>query len=88
MESVSERCDRELLLEFCDIIDQLLKENRWIPVSERLPEKEDYYNIVRFAIVRVAGIAYWNGKSWRKTPHHRYIEKITHWKPIILPKEE
>jgi hypothetical protein len=61
-----------------------LDQHRWIPVDERLPEKNAEYlgcidngNTSPFPLVV---LHYGKGRGWA-TPNH-----VTHWKPIILPE--
>jgi len=67
-----------------------LEKHRWIPVNEKLPE--DDYKYLIFAPSAdpdkpFAGIAWYNPKKgWSLLPE-AWIEAITHWKPIILPKK-
>ena len=88
----------DLLIELQAEIKQLEEENRWIPVSERLPEvpvgppnscSEHVWLIHK-------GIAergyYTNFTGWRI--HGSYFDEntvqteVTHWKPIVLPPQE
>jgi hypothetical protein len=57
--------------------------NRWIPVSERLPEKEGAYYcwIPHSADIEFSNIRYFR---WDKTWNDQYI---THWRPLIDPPE-
>ena len=65
-----------------------LDEHRWIPVSERLPEFIGEYQT--FDMTIGYEILYFDGVLWCEkdtTPCHRNSqERITHWKPIILPE--
>ncbi len=73
-----------------------LDKYRWIPVEERLPEKEGYY-LTKY---KGDGRQKLNKKAWiRAYPFwgifkENWIYKrptkysITHWKPIILPEGE
>lgn len=67
------------------------EQNRWIPVSERLPEKDALY----MAYAETAdpdklfyGTAWYdpNRFGWSIFPKH-LIDSITHWKPITLPEQ-
>ena len=65
--------------------------NRWIPVSERLPEDGELYLLTKDFD---KGEDMWldifgSGSSGFKTIKD-YIElhKITHWKPVILPEDQ
>lgn len=63
-----------------------LDAHRWIPVEERLPEKNGRYMIVianRYVCV--------SGFALERQPKGFVVGpacKITHWKPIILPEGE
>lgn len=72
---------------------KLREEARWIPVSERLPENEEE---VIVACVDETSITLWFGAYWMDDTHWKaeheeyaagYIDLITHWKPIVLPKK-
>ena len=57
--------------------------DKWIKVSDRLPEVDTLY-LVRALTAKdqpYTWIARYNGKHW-STP------RITHWQPIELPKED
>ena len=70
-----------------------LEQHRWIPVSERLPEKGLYLAGDK----TTAGEAYWTGKKWKflgTTCEFTFDTDMvitdrfpTHWKPIILPEQ-
>ena len=69
-----------------------IEENRWIPVSERLPEeREDNVPFRSEDVLVTNGIsartAYWMSrqKYWR-FDGIGWSNPITHWKPIILPR--
>ena len=84
-------CVSKLLLEAAAALEEqqkriaeLEKERRWIPVTERVPEKSTYV------------LCYWHGhicrcKFWR---HHSRFEfngrlvKVTHWMPLPKPPKE
>ena len=65
---------------------------RWIPVAERLPEKNKevvgWYKDNPFSPFRY-GIVSWNGHGWVFTYAQRYVDAVTYWMPLPeLPKEE
>ena len=52
-------------------------EHRWIPVSERLPEKEGYY--LTTTIFKEVYCDYWNGDNFDRT------EMVISWMPLPEP---
>lgn len=65
------------------------EEDRWIPVSERLPE--DFENSLSVQVLTVDSIGrylatqyYHECNHWMKSDLHA---KITHWKPITPPNK-
>lgn len=74
-----------------DIIDQLRKENHWIPVSERLPGKGRFCHLYIPEFNNNCPQKGWylpDKKVWLTTvKSHLHTRKVTHWKPIILPEE-
>ena len=65
---------------------------RWIPVEERLPEKNKevvgFYKDNPFSPFRY-GIVSWNGHGWVFTYAKRYVDAVTYWMPLPeQPKEE
>lgn len=62
-----------------DIVKQLpsVQPERWIPCSERLPEKDGYYltTTMYYQVYR----DYWNGDNWDRT------EMIIAWMPLPEP---
>ncbi|HUS89671.1 MAG TPA: DUF551 domain-containing protein [Desulfosporosinus sp.] len=63
-----------------------LDQHRWIPVSERLPEKEGYCFVCDG---QWCGRLWWDNE-WEFANKTKYPSgfSVTHWKPIILPKGE
>lgn len=69
-----------------DKLQAELDENRWIPVTERLPGKVEYFAVTD-------GKQWWRefwcfvdhsgAKGWEDNPNC-----ITHWRPITLPEGE
>lgn len=70
---------------------EALERTRWIPCSERLPERN----------VSVLGwckdnpfarycpeIVSWNGNGWVFVHARRYVTNVTHWQPLPEPPEE
>ena len=64
---------------------------RWIPVAERLPEKNKevvgWYKDNPFSPFRY-GIVSWNGHGWVFTYAQRYVEAVTYWMPLPGPPKE
>lgn len=74
-----------------DEIERLQSENRWIPVSERLPEDDDNY-LIAFSDKSIYR-ARWNGGRWEEIEDgeyygHEFQESPTHWRPLPQPPEE
>ena len=72
--------------------DDVATVRRWIPVTERLPEKNKevvgWYKDNPFSPFRY-GIVSWNGHGWVFTYAQRYVDAVTYWMPLPeLPKEE
>ena len=61
---------------------------RWIPVTERLPEKNKevvgWYKDNPFSPFRY-GIVSWNGHGWVFTYAQRYVDAVTYWTPLPEP---
>lgn len=95
---LSTRAKLTARVEFFMVVDELkteLEKYRWIPVSERLPEKLVKIEFSHWSDwVLVSGINTHGDKSadvcfynygankWSS----KYVHSITHWKPINLPK--
>ena len=64
---------------------------RWIPVTERLPEKNKevvgWYKDNPFSPFRY-GIVSWNGHGWVFTYAQRYVDAVTYWMPLPEPPKE
>lgn len=69
-----------------------VEESRWIPVSERLPEKKE--GIEEYLITYFnkghgphSGSAYWLDGRWWDEPLDADLDhlKITHWRPLPTP---
>jgi hypothetical protein len=93
-ETVFDDCKRwPLAKRVLDIIAEILEANRWIPVSERLPEVPLGDNICSKLVLAYnkdggkdcVEVSYYNYelKSWQGEMEH-----ITHWREITLPEEE
>lgn len=68
--------------------ERLKEANRWIPVNERLPEKDIDHTTLVFSDNKeqcfIHEADYIDGKFYTITGHEIYW--ITHWKPIFLPQ--
>lgn len=63
----------------------LREKQRWIPVAERLPERDvqvlGWYKDNPFSQYR-PGVVAWNGNGWVLVYAHRYVANVTHWMPL------
>ena len=97
---VGEIQDRREYIEFAAAngIERLTAENaalrekqRWIPVTERLPERDvqvlGWYKDNPFSQYRHEVVA-WNGNGWVFVYAHRYVTNVTHWMPLPDAPEE
>ena len=68
----------------------LREKQRWIPVTERMPERDvqvlGWYKDNPFSQYR-PGVVAWNGNGWVFVYAHRYVTNVTHWMPIPEPPE-
>ena len=92
-------CDIDQVgLDAADLIERLTAENavlrekqRWIPVTERLPERDvqvlGWYKDNPFSQYRHEVVA-WNGNGWVFVYAHRYVTNVTHWMPLPEATEE
>lgn len=61
-----------------------MKEKDWIKAEESLPQTDESVLVYDDAFgVLVA--SYIEGYGWQ-TDEHGYLECVTHWMPIVLPK--
>lgn len=71
--------------------DALREKQRWIPVTERLPERDvqvlGWYKDNPFSQYRHEVVA-WNGNGWVFVYAHRYVTNVTHWMPLPKAPEE
>ena len=77
-------------------IEELEQERRWIPVSERMPEEDGYYNIA-FSISNaknITDIYYFKSDSkckWYSDIYCRsvatFFDTVSHWQNTIKPPE-
>lgn len=77
--------------EACRMGMEALERTRWIPCSERLPEKNvsvlGWYKDNPFARY-CPEIVSWNGKGWVFVYAQRYVTDVTHWMPLPKPPKE
>ena len=71
--------------------DALLEKQRWVPVTERLPERDvqvlGWYKDNPFSQYRPEVVA-WNGNGWVFVYAHRYVTNVTHWMPLPKAPED
>ena len=62
--------------------------NRWIPCSERMPDKNE--SVLCFCRAEITEVLYWNGSSWHSTDANKgYLSGfVTHWMPLPEPPRE
>ena len=86
---------RTALISMCDKLFAELaaakEENRWIPVGERLPERHVFCDIYMPEFNKCCPQRGWynpDKQTWLTTTKGwGMTRKVTHWKPITLPKE-
>lgn len=69
---------------------ELEEKNRWIPVSERLPEETGSYETTDGQQIFESMFLVPMKPTWPDEPDHcpEFPSHVTHWKPIIMPKTE
>ena len=71
--------------------DALREKQRWIPVTERLPERDvqvlGWYKDNPFSQYRPEVVA-WTGNGWVFVYAHRYVTNVTHWMPLPKAPED
>ena len=98
MHEDKQRCQENLLAKAAETIERLTAENaalrekqRWIPVTERLPERDvqvlGWYKDNPFSQYR-PGVVAWNGNGWVFVYAHRYVTNVTYWLPLPAAPEE
>lgn len=98
MHEDTQRCQENLLDKAAEAIERLTDENaalrekqRWIPVTERLPERDvqvlGWYKDNPFSQYRPEVVA-WNGNGWVFVYAHRYVTNVTHWVPLPKAPED
>lgn len=91
-------CVEHLATAAASLIERLTAENaalrekpRWIPVAERLPERDvqvlGWYKDNPFSQYR-PGVVAWNGNGLVLVYAHRYVTNVTHWMPLPDAPEE
>ena len=67
-------------------VESLGMPQKWIPVSERLPE--ELKNVLAYTDVgSFAETAHWTGHRWEKTWDFEVLYGVTHWMPLPEPPE-
>lgn len=85
-------CREEMHKEALALLERLTAENaalrekqRWIPVTERMPERGvqvlGLYKDNPFSPHR-PGVVAWNGNGWVFVYAHRYVANVTYWLPL------
>lgn len=70
-----------------------LRIHRWIPVSERLPKQWTESNYRSESVLVTDGTDVWvtcyqnNLSKWMSGRYSPNPDGITHWKPVVLPKQ-
>ena len=71
--------------------DALREKQRWIPVTERMPERDvqvlGWYKDNPCSQYRPEVVA-WNGNGWVFVYAHRYVTNVTNWMPLPEVPEE
>ena len=75
---------REYDEKLCEVEAELDK-HRWIPVEERLPEIRHGILICSHGLTHIAYMA--GADKFYSSGSGGWVPGVTHWKPIILPKE-
>lgn len=84
--SIPSRIDYEVIVaRQAARIEELEKANRWIPVSEKLPEKKESDEVLFIDEGLVEGGEFKNGLFWSN--NGKSFNNVTYWKSIILPSK-
>lgn len=96
IEELSKRMGESIPKSDAEIIIEELSKPRWIPVSERLPEKAGHYIV--FVELKRNGqkISAWTQVTWffgdflLECPEdeERFVAAVTHWQPLPEPPKE
>ena len=76
----------EILSSALELAIKALEESEWVPVSERLPDKSDWYlatMVGEFGNTHTYSVFY---STTNKT--FEFLEKVTAWKPLPEPYKE
>ena len=78
----------ETLDEAADAIEQLeAAVPKWIPVTERLPEKRTW--VLCWCVSDSQEVLRWENNEWYHDPKHVYFSDfVTHWMPLPEPPKE
>lgn len=80
--------EKTLWHQAADAIEELLQKTQqlhsWIPVKERLPEKNGSYLVYVYG--EVTEMDCWHGK-WHRL-RDDYTKAVTHWMPLPKPPKE
>lgn len=69
-------------------IGELEQAHRWIPIGERLPNRDGFYLILE-NVNQVAGYYHWCKQfGWNTDGGRIHIQTVTHWMPLPQPPEE
>ena len=93
-ENVSLNTDGVLLseqrfLELCEAerkLAELQERERWIPVTERLPENDEFVFIAKAEAWVSKGLYVTERKRWELLSHD--VVEVTHWRPLPAPPKE
>jgi len=80
-------CQGQLITSLRERVEELMEAQRWIPASERLPEKAGRY--LAFFCMRRCALSFRDGR-WRYDSEYMPDERqkdVTHWLPLPAPPE-
>ena len=84
IEELSKRVDESIPKDDAEIIIAEVAKPRWIPVTERLPERNNSYLVYVYG--EATEMNYWHGK-WHRL-RDDYTKAVTHWMPLPEPPKE